>query len=46
MYQNDFCMKAQWNFFATNHGKSPCDNIGGTLKKAAIKASLQRPLGM
>ncbi|KAJ4436950.1 hypothetical protein ANN_17082, partial [Periplaneta americana] len=30
-------------FFATSHGKSPCDAIGGTTKRLATKASLQRP---
>ncbi len=29
-------------FFATNHGKQPCDVIGGTVKRLATKASLQR----
>lgn len=35
-------MKASWCFFATSHGKSPCDGIGGTIKREATKASLQR----
>ena len=29
-------------FFATAHGKSPCDAIGGTVKRLATKSSLQR----
>lgn len=33
----------EWHFFATSHGKGPCDAIGGTLKRLATKASLQRP---
>ena len=32
-----------WNFFATSHGKSACDGIGGTVKRLAARASLQRP---
>ena len=24
----DFNIKAEWNFFATSHGKSPCDGLG------------------
>ena len=28
-------------FFATAHGKSPCDEIGGTVKRVVFKASLQ-----
>lgn len=33
---------AEWNFFATSHGKNVCDGIGGMVKRAATKASLQR----
>ncbi len=32
---------AEWHFFATSHGKSPCDGIGGTVKRLAARASLQ-----
>lgn len=39
----DFGIKAQWHFFATSHGKGPCDGLGGTVKRLAAKASLQRP---
>ena len=28
---NDFGFHAIWLFFATSHGKSPCDGIGGTV---------------
>jgi len=28
-------------FFATSHGKSPCDGIGGTVKRLVARASLQ-----
>ncbi len=31
-------------FIATSHGKSPCDGIGGTVKRLATRASLQRPI--
>ena len=34
-------MEAEWHFFATSHGKSPCDGIGGTTKRLAARASLQ-----
>lgn len=30
-------------FFATAHGKGPCDGVGGTLKGAAARATLQLP---
>ena len=43
-HQEDFGVGCQWNFFATSHGKSPCDGVGGTVKRAAAKASLQRPM--
>lgn len=33
-----------WNFFATSHGKGACDGIGGTVKRMAYRASLQRPV--
>ena len=29
------------NFFATSHGKSPCDGVGGTVKREAANASLR-----
>jgi len=40
----DFGMSAEWHFFATSHGKGPCDGVGGTVKRMAARASLQRPL--
>ena len=39
----DFGIPAEWHFFATSHGKSACDGVGGTVKRMAAKASLQRP---
>ena len=39
----DFGIQAEWHFFATSHGKSVCDGIGGTVKRLLTKASLQRP---
>ena len=35
-----FGITAEWHFFATAHGKSSCDGIGGNLRLAR-KASLQ-----
>ena len=40
-HESDFGIKAEWNFFTTSHGKSPCDSIGGTVKRLAAWASLQ-----
>jgi hypothetical protein len=31
------------HFFATSHGKEPCDGVGGTVKRLAAQARLQRP---
>ena len=42
-HHQDFGLAAEWNFFATSHGKSACDGIGGTVKRLVTKASLQRP---
>ena len=41
-HKEDFGIEAEWNFFATSHGKGPCDGVGGTVKRLAAKASLQR----
>jgi hypothetical protein len=43
-HQYDFNLDCEWNFFATSHGKSACDGIGGTVKRLTAKASLQRPV--
>jgi hypothetical protein len=40
-HEKDHGLTAQWNFFATSHGKSPCDGIGGTVKRLVARASLQ-----
>jgi hypothetical protein len=42
-HEEDFGIKAEWNFFTTSHGKGPCDGLGGTVKRLAARASLQRP---
>ena len=45
-HYTDYGIRAEWNFFATSHGKSPCDGIGGTVKRLAARASLQRQIYM
>ena len=30
-------------WFATSHGKSPCDGLGGSVKRCTANESLQRP---
>ena len=42
-HQDDFGVKAEWHFSATSHGKGACDGLGGTVKRLAARASLQRP---
>ena len=43
-HRDDFGLDAQWIFFATSHGKSPCDGVGGFVKRHVAKRSLQHPL--
>ena len=40
-YEYDHQQKAEHHFFATSHGKSPSEGIGGTIKRGAALASLQ-----
>ena len=42
LHQQDLNMSATWSFFATSHGKGPCDGIGGTVKRLARLESLRR----
>ena len=42
-HKEDFGIKAEWHFSATSHGKGACDGLGGTIKRLAARASLQRP---
>ncbi len=42
-HKDDFGIKAEWHFSATSHGKGACDGLGGTVKRLAARASLQRP---
>ena len=40
-HESDFTLNAEWNFFATSHGKSNCGGIGGTVKHLVGNASLR-----
>ena len=42
MHKRVFGFDAEWNFFATAHGKSPCDVIRGTVKRCTAIKSLKR----
>lgn len=44
MHESDFGINASWSFFSASHGKSPCDGIGGTVKRLTALESLRRPL--
>lgn len=37
----DFSIGAEWNFFASSHGKIACDSVGGSVKHLAAQASLR-----
>ena len=39
---SDFQVIGIWTFFATSHGKSSCDGIGGTIKRCTTNESLRR----
>ena len=41
-HESDFGVACEWIFFATSHGKSPCDDLEGTTKRLTTCASLQR----
>ena len=43
-HQQDFNMDAEWIFFATSRGKSPCNGVEGFVKNYVAKHSLQRSL--
>lgn len=42
-HKQDFEIQAEWHYFATGHGKGPCDGVSGTIKRLAARASLQLP---
>ena len=42
-HETDFSKRVEWHFFATLHGKNACDGVGGTIKRLAAYAILQRP---
>ncbi len=43
-HKDDFGVEGEWPFFATSHGKGPCDGIWGTVKRLARRASLQNEI--
>ena len=45
LHKVELGLDATWNFFATSHGKGPCDGIGGSVKRLARLESLRRVAG-
>ena len=43
-HEDDFGIRADWNFFATAHGKGSWDGLAGSVKRQATLESLRRPL--
>ena len=42
-HKHDFGgIEAEWHFFATSHGKGPCDGVGGCVKRLITLASLRQ----
>jgi hypothetical protein len=41
-HEEDFGVSAIWHFHPTSHGKNLCDGVGGTVKRCAYRASLQK----
>ena len=40
---NDLGVICVWSFYATSHGKSACDGLGGCVKRYTANESLRRP---
>ncbi|KAK3919753.1 ARL14 effector protein [Frankliniella fusca] len=40
-HEEDFGVKAEWHYFATSHGKGPCDGLAGTMKRQAYLSSIR-----
>ena len=40
-HEDDHQLSAEWHRFATSHGKSPCDGVGGTVKHLVTESSFQ-----
>lgn len=41
-FKKDFGTKAEWHFFATAHGKSPCDALGGAFKRTVRNFNMKQ----
>lgn len=45
LFEKDFNLKSEWHFFATSHGKSPCDALGGTFKRTVRMHNMKETMG-
>lgn len=43
LFKTDFGIDAVWHFFATSHGKSPCDALGGAFKRNSKMHNMRNP---
>ena len=43
-HKEDFGIEADWNFFATAHGKGSWDGLAGSVKRQATMESLRKPV--
>ena len=45
LHKTDFDgIEVEWHYFASCHSKGPCDGVGGTVKRCALRASLRKTL--
>lgn len=42
LHEKEFSVKYAWSFVPISHGKSPCNGLGGALKRLTEKASILR----
>lgn len=43
LFKHDFEISAEWHFFATSHGKSACDAMGGSFKRNVRNHNMKHP---
>ena len=40
-HKSDFGLDATWSFFVTSHNKSPCNGIGGVVKRKLASVTIK-----
>lgn len=43
-HEEDFKIKAEWNFFTTSHSKGPCDGTRGHYEEIGLKGQFTEAL--